>query len=242
MDLLVQDGVQVRTGARATSVRDGQDASTVNFEVAGGQESVEADLILVATGRRPATDDLGLEAAGVETGERGEVVVDEHLRTSAEGVYAVGDVNGGPQFTSVSLDDYRIVAAHRYGDGGRSTQDRPPFPTTTFLTPPLATVGMTESEARAAGHEVLVADKDVAAMAMMPRPKIVGEPRGLWRVVVDASTRQVLGAAILCVDAQEVVNTIALAMRSGTTADELRDATYVHPSTTEGLNDVLGTI
>lgn len=133
----------------------------------------------------------------------------------------------------------RRTATATAGDPRRTGR---PFPTTTFLTPPLATVGMTESEARAAGHEVLVADKDVAAMAMMPRPKIVGEPGGLWRIVVDASTRQVLGAAILCVDAQEVVNTIALAMRSGTTADELRDAIYVHPSTTEGLNDVLGTI
>lgn len=241
-DLLTESGVVIHTEAKVLRVVDGQQASTVEFEVDGRAQSVEADLVLAATGRRPATEGLGLEAAGIEVGGRGEVVVNEFLQSSQPHVYAVGDVNGGPQFTYVSLDDYRVVLDHRWGQGRRSTRDRVAVPSVVFLTPPLASVGMTEDEARRAGHDVVVADKQVADMAMMPRPKIVQDPRGFMRFVVDRESRQVLGARLLCVDAHEVINTVALAMCHQVTVDELRDGIWTHPSVTEGLNDVLGTV
>ncbi len=155
-------------------------------------------------------------------------------------MWAVGDVNGGPQFTYVSLDDHRIVLDQILGDGTRSRADRVAVPTTTFLTPPLANVGMGPDEARSAGHRVLHATKKVSAIAAMPRPKIVGVTDGVITVTVDADTDRILGATILATDAQEGINLIALAMRLGATASQLRDGIWTHPSSTEALNEVLG--
>ncbi|MBB5832608.1 pyruvate/2-oxoglutarate dehydrogenase complex dihydrolipoamide dehydrogenase (E3) component [Brachybacterium aquaticum] len=196
--------------------------------------------MLLATGRRPATDDLGLETAGIDTGEHGAIVVDEHLRTSAHGVYALGDVHGGAQQTYLSLDDRRVVLSQLTGDSSRATTDRVAVPTTTFLTPPLAAVGLTEAEARARGKDVLVATQKVAAIKAMPRPKTLGDPRGMIKLVVDARTDEILGARLFHVDAQEVINLVALAMRTGTTAAQLRDGIWTHPSSTEALNETLG--
>ncbi|MGA4506978.1 FAD-dependent oxidoreductase [Propionibacteriaceae bacterium G1746] len=242
-EVLQNAGTVIHTGAKVTRVVDADDATVVHYELADGTTAeAPADIVLASTGRKPATEGLNLAAAGVEVGARGEVVVNEFLQTSQPHIYALGDVNGGPQFTYVSLDDHRIVLDHRWGSGKRSNTDRVAVPQTTFLTPPLASVGLTEKAAREAGHDVVVADKNVADMAMMPRPKIVGDPRGFMRFVVDRGSRQVLGATLMVVEAQEVINVVALAMRHGVTADELRDAIYTHPSVTEGFNDVLGLI
>ncbi len=243
--LLESQGVEILTGTEVSEVREEGPATFVTLteaDVQGGSDvarEVAADAVLLATGRRPATEGLGLDAAGVMVDERGYVVVDERLRTTAPGVFAVGDVNGGPQFTYVSLDDYRIVADQLSAAGTRTITDRVAVPATTFLVPPLARVGLNETQARAQGRQVLVASKAVADIAAMPRPKILGETRGLIKVVVDAETDQVVGATLLCVDAQEVINLIALAMRTGTTASQLRDGIWTHPSTTEALNEVL---
>lgn len=236
--LLEDVGVDVRLDSSITSIRDAVGGAAVSVFV--GADEIRAEAVLLATGRKPATADLGLERAGIATDDRGYVVVDEKLRTSVPGVFAIGDVNGGPQFTYVSLDDYRIVLDQLTGAGARSTTDRVAVPSTTFLTPPLARVGINESQARGLDRPVLVATKNVADIAAMPRPKIVGETHGLIKVVVDARTDQILGATLFCVDAQEVINTIALAMRMGTTAAQLRDGIWTHPSSTEALNEVLG--
>ncbi len=241
-DILQKDGVTFLTAARVTRVDDGDGSATVHYEAGGGSGTVTADAVLAATGRAPRTAGLGLEAAGVRTTARGAIEVDEHLRTSRPHIFALGDVNGGPQFTYISLDDYRIVADQLLGEGRRSTADRVAVPYTLFTTPPLARVGMTESEARAAGRRVRVAAKAIADIMAMPRAGIVGDVRGLMKFVVDAETDLILGAALLSVDAQELVNTVALAMRAGMTAGALRDAIWTHPSSTEAFNEVLATV
>ena len=233
---LTKSGVLVRQSARVQQIR--QDGEALTLEQADGQ--VQADAVLVAAGRTPATAELNLEAAGIETDERGYVTVDEQLRTSAEGVFAVGDVNGGPQFTYISLDDHRIVWDQLIGSGQPSRADRVAVPSTTFLTPPLSQVGMGPEEAVRAGHSVLCAAKDVASIAVMPRPKIVGETDGVITFTVDAETRQVLGASLFCIDPRELINLVALAIRAGVTADELLNGIWTHPSSTEALNEVLG--
>ncbi|MDN5854002.1 MAG: FAD-dependent oxidoreductase [Actinomycetia bacterium] len=239
--VLSDQGVEFVFGGSVTSSRD--DGTGVRVDVTpsgtGGVTELDADGVLLATGRRPATADLGLDAAGITTDDRGFIVVDERLRTSAAGVFAVGDVNGGPQFTYVSLDDYRIVLDQLTGGGTRKTTDRIAVPSTTFLTPPLARVGLNQTQARADGRNILVASKRVADIAAMPRPKIVGETHGLIKVVVDAGTDQILGATLFCVDAQEVINLVALAMRAGITATQLRDGIWTHPSSTEAFNEIL---
>lgn len=240
--ILEDDGVTVLTSTSAEAIEDGPDAATVQVTTGQQRRELTADAVLMATGRRPATDDLGLPEAGVLTDEHGAIVVDDLLRTSAHGIYAMGDVHGGAQQTYLSLDDHRIVLDQLRGDATRSAADRVAVPATIFMTPPLASVGLTEDEARQQGHEVLVASADVASIKAMPRPKIVGDPRGLVKFVVDAGTDRILGARLLHVDAQEVINLVALAMRTGTTATQLREGIWIHPSSTESLNEVLGSL
>lgn len=234
-------GVRFVTRANVTEVRDLEDGVEITYDVDGETHVVAADEVLAATGRKPATEGLGLARADVHTTPTGAVEVDEFLRTSQPHIFAIGDVNGGPQFTYISLDDNRIVADQLLGDGTRSTKDRKFVPYTVFMTPALSRVGLTEREAAERGVPVKVMEKAITDIAAMPRPKIVGETRGVMKFVVDRDTDQVLGAALLGIDSQELINLVALAMRRKVTAAELRDAIYTHPSSTEAFNEVLAT-
>jgi probable pyridine nucleotide-disulfide oxidoreductase len=241
-DILVGRGLDIATSAAVTSVAGGGAGEvTVSYQIDGVAHAVEGDAILVALGREPVTDGLGLDAAGVETTATGSIVVDSHLRSSRPHIFAVGDVNGGPQFTYISLDDYRVVLSQLAGDGTRSTATRNAVPYALFMTPPLARVGLTEKAARAT-HHIKVATMRVADMATMPRARIVGEDAGMMKVVVDAESDTILGAALLSYDSHEVINTVALAIRHGITASELRDSIYTHPSMTEGFNSLLAAL
>ena len=242
-DILAKHGVQFVNGAKVASFVESGDGVVVNYTLAtpaGEMENQElaVDYVLLAIGRRPATDGLGLETAGIATGARGEVVVDEFCRTNVPGVFAVGDVNGGPQFTYISFDDHRVVMDQLVGSGKRSTAGRI-IPTSTFINPPLSTVGLGEQAAREAGYEVRVASKPVAAIAAMPRPKIVGNPDGVIKFVIDAATDRILGASLLVIDSQELINLVALAIKQGLTAADLAGAIYTHPSSSEAFNEVL---
>jgi len=240
--ILAGEGIEFVTDARVLEVRDDGGKASVVYEKDGERRALRVDAVLPATGRMPATNGLGLELAGVRTAKNGAVEVDEYLRSSQPHIYALGDVNGGPQFTYISLDDSRIVLDQLIGQGTRSTADRTAIPRTLFMTPPLATVGMTEREARAGRHRVKIARQAVADILAMPRAYAVEETRGAMKFVIDADTDRILGAALLSIDAQELINTVALAMRHGITASGLRDAIYTHPSSTEAFNDVLGAV
>ncbi|MEW2469410.1 FAD-dependent oxidoreductase [Streptomyces sp. NPDC046994] len=237
-EILTGDGIRVITGARVTEVRDNGAVSTVVYEKNGRTHTVEASALLPATGRRPVTDGLHLDAAGVHTAPNGAIVVDEYLRSSQPHIYALGDVNGGEQFTYISLDDARIVLDQLLSEGKRTTSDRRAVPHTLFITPPLATVGLTESQARAQGLNIKVAREKVADIVAMPRAYTVEETRGVMKFIVDSDTDLILGAALLSIDAQEIINTVALAMRHHITATQLRDSIYTHPSSTEALNEI----
>jgi pyruvate/2-oxoglutarate dehydrogenase complex dihydrolipoamide dehydrogenase (E3) component len=237
--ILADDGIELLTGAKVEAVRDEEGCAAIVVGVGGGERIVRADAILPAVGRAPVTGDLGLDAAGVRTDARGAIEVDEHLRTSRPHIFALGDVNGGQQFTYVSLDDARIVLDQLVGEGRRSTADRRAVPHTLFMTPPLATVGMTERDARAAGLSIRVTSEPVADIVAMPRAYAVEETRGMMKFVVDADSDEILGAALLSVDAQEIINTVALAMRHGIKASDLGSAIYTHPSSTEAMNELL---
>ena len=239
---LSDDGVTIINEASVTAVADGAENATVSYDVDGAEKQIDAEAVLLAVGRKPATEGLGLEKAGIEVDERGYITVDDHLRTSAEGVFAFGDVNGGPMFTYISLDDNRILADELLGEGTRTTADRNAVPYTMFLTPPVARVGLSEDAAREQGYDVKVGAKAMADIAAAPRAKIEGDPRGIVKFVVDAATDHILGAALVHVHSQEVINTVALAMRLNVTATELRDTIYTHPSATEALNEVLGVV
>lgn len=240
--ILEGDGITIITGASVRSVLDGPSAGTIEYEKDGETFTIESEAILAATGRRPATESLNLEAAGVRVTARGAIETDGQLRTSQPHIFALGDVNGGPQFTYVALDDSRIVLDQLLGEGTRRVSDRVAVPHTLFMTPPLATVGLTEADARREGRHIRVARENVADIIAMPRAYVVEETRGVMKFIIDADTDQILGAALLSIDAQELINTVTLAMRHGITATALKDSIYTHPSSTEAFNEVLGTI
>ncbi|WP_442891605.1 dihydrolipoyl dehydrogenase family protein [Dietzia sp.] len=235
-------GITIVSGVDVTGFSSADDSVTVSYDGAEGGTELEADYVLLATGRRPATDGLGLDAAGIDTTDRGAVRVDEHLRTSVEGVYAAGDVNGGPQFTYVSFDDHRIVLSSAWGDGSRTTEGRI-IPSTTFLAPPLSQVGMGEDEARAdaesRGRTLEVRKKNIADIPIMPRPKILAEPEGVAKFLVDAEDDRILGCVLYCVDSQELINLVTVAMSNGLPASALGSAIYTHPSSSEVFNALL---
>jgi pyruvate/2-oxoglutarate dehydrogenase complex dihydrolipoamide dehydrogenase (E3) component len=231
-DLLTADGIEILVGSPVTSVERGADGR-ITTTLANGT-GVSGDDVLVAVGRAPVTAGLGLDAAGVKTDEAGFVVVDEHLATSAPHTWAAGDVAGSPQFTHVSLDDYRILKANLAG-GDRSTRDRL-IPYTVFLTPELARVGLTEQQARSAGHQVRVAKLPVAAI---PRARTMRETEGVWKAVVDARTDRILGVSLLGPEAGEVATTVQTAMLADLPYTALRDMMISHPTMGEALNLLL---
>jgi pyruvate/2-oxoglutarate dehydrogenase complex dihydrolipoamide dehydrogenase (E3) component len=239
LHILREQGITLLPGSLVTEIRDGAGSATIHYVRDGRDQTLEVDTILVAAGRVPATAALRLDRAEVRTTDRGAVEVDEYLRTSQPHIYAIGDVNGGPQFTYISLDDNRVVADQLLGAGTRSTADRRAVPHTMFMTPPFSTVGLTETQAREQGHRVKIASKPVAQIAAMPRSRIMEDTRGLMKFIIDADTDLVLGAALLSIDSQELINLVALAMRHQVSASELRDTIYNHPSSSEALNEVL---
>ena len=205
----------------------------------GAPVAFTTDAVLVATGRRANVQGLDLDKAGVELTERGAIKVNEFLQTNVPHIFAMGDVNGGPQFTFVSLDDFRIVKRFLAGDTTYSTKQRAKFPTATFINPPLASVGLNEKQAKEAGIEVKVAK--LPAMAI-PKAKIIGNQVGFYKVLVDASNNQIVGATLFAEEAHEVINIIATAMNANLPYTVLRAQIFTHPTMAEALNDVFGMI
>ncbi|MCX4580592.1 FAD-dependent oxidoreductase [Streptomyces sp. NBC_01571] len=227
-ELLTRDGIRIVTGVSVSEIR--RNHGNVHVTLSEGS-SLEGDALLVATGRAPVTSDLNLSAAGVDVDDKGYVATDERLATSAPGIWAAGDVAGSPQFTHVSLDDYRILKENLAG-GSRSTKDRL-IPYTIFLTPELARVGLTEEQARAAGHDVRIAKLPVAAI---PRARTMRETDGLWKAVIDRRTDRILGVSLLGPEAGETLTTVQTAILADMPYTALRDMIITHPTMTEGLN------
>ena len=235
--VLRADGVEVLTDAHTLAV-DGRSGESVRLRVRGsdGERTIEGTDLLVATGRAPMTRDVGLDLAGVEMHPGGTIRVNDWLETSAPDTWALGDCAGTPQQTHAALDDYRIVRANVFGDGGRSASDRL-IPHTVFIDPELGRVGLSERAARAAGHDVRVARVPVS---VVPRARTLGETRGLMKAVVDAGSGQILGFAMLGPEAGEVTAVVQVAMRGGLPFTALRDGVLAHPTMAEGLNYLFG--
>jgi pyruvate/2-oxoglutarate dehydrogenase complex dihydrolipoamide dehydrogenase (E3) component len=231
--VLTAKGIEVLTGVAVQRVVPGDPSDWVFFEQHGQRHEVEADAILVATGRQAYTEGLDLAAAGVSTNARGFIPVNERLQTNQPHIWALGDINGGPQFTYISLDDYRIVRNQWLGGPDRKTTDRKNVPFCVFITPPLAHVGLREKEAVAAGYPVKVAR---IPAGIVSRPLIAGQTEGVLKAILHAETDQILGCTLFCIEAQEMINLVALAMDAGLTFTQLQDRIYTHPSMTEGFN------
>lgn len=233
---LSQDGIEFNLGVKVVEVRDLSDKVEIVYEINGQKRTVKADKLLVATGRKPVTEGLGLENTDIKLDERGAIKVDDYLRTIAENVWAIGDVKGGPQFTYISLDDFRIIFDQLYGKGERKVSDRKSVPYSVFTTPALSRVGLNEVEAKNKGIEYKLFK---LAATSIPKAKVIGNTRGMYKILVNPDTEEILGATIYGEESYEVINLIALAMKAKLPYTLLRDQIYTHPTMTEALNDVL---
>ena len=233
---LSQDGIEFKLGAKVVEVKDLSDKVEIIYEINGKKQTVKADKLLVATGRKPVTEGLGLENTDIELDEHGAIKVDDYLRTTAENVWAIGDVKGGPQFTYISLDDFRIIFDQLYGKGERKVSDRNIIPYSVFITPALSRVGLNEVEAKNKGIEYKLFK---LAATSIPKAKVIGNTRGMYKILVDPDTEEILGATIYGEESYEVINLIALAMKAKLPYTMLRDQIYTHPTMSEALNDVL---
>jgi pyruvate/2-oxoglutarate dehydrogenase complex dihydrolipoamide dehydrogenase (E3) component len=237
--VLREDGLTIETGAKAVRVEGGRGLVTVHLE---SGKSISGSHLFVAVGRSPNTKELDLEAAGVQTDGKGYIKVDDELRTNVPGIYAVGDVKGGPAFTHVSYDDYRILRDNLIlntvsgGKGKRKTSDRTTV-YVVYMDPQLGRVGMTEAEARKSGRKITVARMPVTSIA---RATETGETRGVLKAVVDAGTEEILGAAILAPEGGELMSMIELAMMGKLRYSMLQDAVFAHPAYAESLNTLWG--
>jgi pyruvate/2-oxoglutarate dehydrogenase complex dihydrolipoamide dehydrogenase (E3) component len=233
--ILREDGLTIRTGANAIRVDGKTGAVTVHLE---DGTSISGSHLFVAVGRSPNTKDLHLDAAGVATDAHGYIKVDDELRTNVPGIYAVGDVKGGPAFTHVSYDDYRILRDNLIldtrlgGKDSRKTTDRTTV-YVVYMDPQLGRVGLTEAEARKSGRKVKVARMPVTSIA---RATETGESRGFLKAVVDAETEEILGAAILAPEGGELMSMLELAMMGKLRYSTLENAVFAHPAYAESLN------
>ncbi|QMG42085.1 pyridine nucleotide-disulfide oxidoreductase [Citrobacter freundii] len=233
--ILRDKGVELILNANVHSVSSQDGAVQIQMP----EETHSVDALLIASGRKPATEALQLKNAGVDVNDRGGIIVNRYLRTSADNIWAMGDVTGGLQFTYISLDDFRIVRDSLLGDGLRNTGDRQNVPYSVFMTPPLSRVGMSEAQARASGAEVQVVTLSVTAI---PRARVMDDTRGMLKAVVDVNTQRILGVSLLCVDSHEMINIIKTVMDAGLPYTVLRDQIFTHPSMSESLNDLFALV
>jgi pyruvate/2-oxoglutarate dehydrogenase complex dihydrolipoamide dehydrogenase (E3) component len=228
-EILEAEGIRVRLDAGCLSGEKKGEDVTVAIDCEQGDREVVGSHLLLAVGRRPNTDDLGLDAAGVKVDERGYIVVDDELRTSVDGIWALGDCNGRGGFTHTSYNDYEIVAANLLDGGERRVSDRITA-YALYVDPPLGRAGMTEAEVRASGRQALIATRP---MSKVGRAKERGETRGFMKILVDEETKQILGASILGIEGDEVIHSILDVMYARRPFIVIRDAVHIHPTVSE---------
>jgi pyruvate/2-oxoglutarate dehydrogenase complex dihydrolipoamide dehydrogenase (E3) component len=230
-----EDGITVETDARVDSVEQGADKQiTLWFTRQGWERPVSGSHLLVALGRRPNTDTLQLARAGVATDAAGYIPVDATLQTTTPGIFALGDVKGGPAFTHIAYDDFRILR-DRWLRNIDSTLGERLVPNTTYIDPQLAQVGLSETEARKLGREIRVAKM---AMSGVARALEMDESRGLIKIIVDAGNDQILGCTVLGIEGGEIMSMVQIAMMGKLPYTALRDGIFAHPTFAEGLNNV----
>jgi pyruvate/2-oxoglutarate dehydrogenase complex dihydrolipoamide dehydrogenase (E3) component len=213
---------------------------SVTFQTPKGKQEWMGSDLLVALGRVPVTKDLDLAAAGVEMTAKGFIKVNDRLETNVSGIWAIGDVSGGPQFTHASLDDFRILRDNVFGNGSRSRSDRY-VPSTLFTDPELAHVGLTEKEAVSRGLEIRVLKVPITPLTI-PRARTTGKMDGLLKAIVEKSTQRILGCTILAAEAGEMIGTVQAFMIAEMPAARLRDAVLSHPTMVEGFNALFASL
>lgn len=236
-EVMEKKGIEIHLNARAQSIHDTNDGVTLTYsDVSDGTPYfVDGDAILIATGRKPMIEGLNLQAAGIEVDAHGAIVVNDQLRTTVPHVWAMGDVKGGPQFTYLSLDDFRIIRDQLFGDKKRDIGDRDPVQYAVFIDPPLAHIGITEEEALKKGYSFKVSRLPATSVV---RSRTLQQTDGMLKAIINNHNGKIMGCTLFCADASEIINIVAMAMKTGQDATFLRDFIFTHPSMSEGLNQL----
>lgn len=231
-EILRSEGIDVHTDAGNIAFA----GNGNGVSVTAGSAKIDASHVLIATGRKPNTDDLDLDAAGVVTDKRGYITVDDKLATNVEGIFALGDCNGRGAFTHTSYNDFEIAAANLLDGDDRKVSNRIPA-YALYIDPPLGRVGMTEKQARESGRRIMVSTRP---MSRVGRANERGETKGFMKVIADAETKEILGAAILGIEGDEVIHGLIDAMNAGTTYPALKWSVPIHPTVSELIPTLLG--
>lgn len=236
-EVLEKKGIEIHLNARAQSIHDTNDGVTLTYsDVSDGTPYfVDGDAILIATGRKPMIEGLNLQAAGIGVDAHGAIVVNDQLRTTVPHVWAMGDVKGGPQFTYLSLDDFRIIRDQLFGDKKRDIGDRDPVTYAVFIDPPLAHIGLTEEEALKRGYSFKVSRLPATSVV---RSRTLKQTDGMLKAIVNDHSGKIMGCTLFCAEAPEIINIVAMAMKTGQHYTFLRDFIFTHPSMSEGLNEL----
>ncbi|WP_245419728.1 FAD-containing oxidoreductase [Phyllobacterium salinisoli] len=235
-DILEAEGIHVRLNAECISFSPQGTDIAVGIDCRSGDRELLASHVLLAVGRQPNTNDLGLDQAGVETDKRGYITVDDQLRTNVPGIWALGDCNGKGAFTHTSYNDFEIVAANLLDDDPRRVSDRLPA-YALYIDPPLGRVGLSEAEARKTGKRLLIGTRP---MSRVSRAVERGETQGFMKIIVDADTREILGASILGISGDEAIHCILDIMYARAPYTTLQRAVHIHPTVSELIPTVLG--
>jgi pyruvate/2-oxoglutarate dehydrogenase complex dihydrolipoamide dehydrogenase (E3) component len=235
---LEAEGIEFRLNSNSVQVEKSEGQIALTLEAAGHREIITGSHLLVATGRRPNTDDLGLDNAGVELDERGYIKVNSRLETNVAGIWALGDVKGGPAFTHISYNDYQVVFGNLIEQKKLSVANRY-VPYSLFTDPQLGRVGMTEKEARASGQKLKMGSY---AMSRVARAIERDETVGLMKVIVNAETDRIIGAAILGIEGGEIVQILGAMMLAGAPYTVLKGAVYIHPTLAEGFFGLMDSV
>ena len=221
-EVLEKKGIEIHLNARAQSIHDTNDGVTLTYsDVSDGTPYfVDGDAILIATGRKPMIEGLNLQAAGIGVDAHGAIVVNDQLRTTVPHVWAMGDVKGGPQFTYLSLDDFRIIRDQLFGDKKRDIGDRDPVPYAVFIDPPLAHIGLTEEEALKRGYSFKVSRLPATSVV---RSRTLKQTDGMLKAIVNDHSGKIMGCTLFCAEAPEIINIVAMAMKTGQHYTFLRD-------------------
>jgi pyruvate/2-oxoglutarate dehydrogenase complex dihydrolipoamide dehydrogenase (E3) component len=232
--ILEEEGIAIHAHAQATKFEQADGKILVTVDLNGRTEQLECSHVLVAVGRAPQSKALNLEAAGVEVDEKGYIKVDDKLQTNVPGIYALGDIKGGPAFTHIAYNDFTIVWRNLLQGQDLSTKGRP-IPYCMFTDPQLGRVGLSETDAKKQGlkYEVAVLKMDSVARAVE-----VGETRGLMKAVVNPDTKEILGVAIMAEEGGEIMSVMQMAMEGGITYDRIRYCVFAHPTYSESLNNL----
>jgi pyruvate/2-oxoglutarate dehydrogenase complex dihydrolipoamide dehydrogenase (E3) component len=236
--ILGEDGVDIQLGTGALRAASDPAGIALTVRSAAGETTLRGTHLLVATGRVPNIEALDLDAAGLALDAHGFIPVNDRLETRVPGVYALGDVKGGPAFTHISYDDYRIVRTNLLGAGGATTRERL-VPYTVFIDPELGSIGLTETQARRDGRDIRIASMPMSHVA---RALEMDESRGFMKAVVDATSGQILGCSILGVGGGEIMAQIQIAMMGRLPYTTLRDGVFAHPTLAESLNNLFATL